>query len=260
MYEPVETYEHAGIEVKIFPDHDCEHADPRDMDNPVILACYHPNYNLGDSEHELPRDGLEEIECTRCNGYGYFKNLRNEPDCKRCEGTGRVQPTLHEWAKDQGALAIAPLFILDHSGITMRAGRTVLVNDEALTQGDTESRNRFMGDEAGWDTSMVGFAIITNESWKPCMGDEPVTLEKATEVIDSEVKTYASYLEGSVYGYVVADGELGEDACWGFLGDPDESGCKEEANHAAKHAADLQAQEANERSEMAARDIETVAA
>lgn len=264
MYEPIETYEHAGIEVKIFPDHDGEHANPRDNDNPVILACYHPNYNLGDSDYELPRDGFEEIDCPACKGTGESeRNVTDdqtfEPaDCERCGGSGYDTPTLHEWAKEQGALAIAPLFLYDHSVITMRAGRTVLVNDDELTRGDTESRDRFMGDQAGWDTSMVGFAIITNEVWEPCMGDTPVTLEKATEVINSEVSVYASYLEGQVYGYKVAEDELGENSCWGYVGDPDESGCKEEANSAAEHAAKLQAEEANERSEMAARDIVTV--
>ena len=260
MYEPVEVYEHEGVEVKIIPDLDCEHANPREGDNPVILACYHPNYSLGDSDHELPRDGLEEIECTRCDGYGYFRNLRNEPDCKRCEGTGRVTPTLHEWAKAQGALAIAPLFLYDHSGITIRAGRTVLVAEDELTREDAASRGRFMGDDAGWDTSMVGFAIITNEVWEPCMGDTPVTEEKANEVIDSEVSVYASYLEGAVYGYVVADDTIFEESCWGYVGYPDDSGVKDEANAVAKHVAERIVQEANERSEMAARDIVTVCA
>lgn len=259
--DPIETYEHAGIEVKIIPDLDCEHANPREGDNPVALHCYYPGYELGDEQ--LPRDGFEEIECPRCEGEGEVHNPDSAaPDertlCERCDGHCYTTPTLHEWAKEQGAVAIAPLFVYEHSGITMRAGRTVLVGDDELTRRDTESKDRFIGDDAGWDTSMVGFAIITNELWEPCMGDTPITQEKAAEVINSEVKVYAWYLEGAVYGYVVADGELGEDACWGFVGYPDESGIKDEANAAAKHARELQDQEVNERSEMAARDIETV--
>lgn len=257
MHEPIETYEHSGVEVKIIPDFDCEHANPREGDNPVALCCYHPNYNLGDEEHALPRDGFEEIECPKCEGEG---EINDGEDCPRCDTVGYCTPTLAEWAREQKALAIAPLFLLDHSGITMNVGRTVLVSDDELTRADTVSADRFVSDGAGWDTSMVGFAIITNELWEPCMGDTPVTLEKATEVIDSEVKVYASYLEGEVYGYAVADDTLFGESCWGYLGDPDESGCKEEANHAAECVAKRQVEEANERLEMAARDIETVAA
>lgn len=225
--DPIETYEHCGIEVKIIPEEDSSYCRPRDADsNLTTLFCSYPGYDLGDEE--LPRDGL---------------------GC-----------TLQEWANEQGAIAIAPLFVYEHGGITMRAGAVKCLPEGELTRRDTQSKGQFLGDDAGWDTSMVGFAIITAEKWVEMMGDTPRTEEKFREVIDGEVGEYADWLEGNVYGYVVADDELGEDSCWGFIGDPDKSGCKEEANSAAEHARDLQVKETNERSEMAARDIVTVAA
>lgn len=256
--EPAETYEHCGVTVEIHYD-ETGSGDPREGDNVTTLFCSYPGYELGDEQ--LPSDGFEEINCPKCQGTGEGPHVDDDepvaPDCERCDGTGWATPTVHEWANEQGAIAIAPLFVYEHSGITMRAGTVKCLPEGELTRADTASRARFVGDDAGWDTSMVGFAIITNDDWKTCMGDTPRTEERLREIIDSEVESYAMYLEGQVYGYVVAEDTPFADSCWGFLGDDH---VKEEANVAAKHAAEQLAEEANERSEMAARDIVTVAA
>lgn len=248
--EPAETYEHCGVTVEIHYD-ETGSGDPREGDNVTTLFCSYPGYELGDEQ--LPSDGFEEIECPVCH------DEDTPDDCERCENLGLVVPTLHEWANEQGAIAIAPLFVYEHSGITMSVGKAVLVANDELTRADTASRNRFMGDDAGWDTSMVGFAIVTEDDIETCCGDDKKyrTLEWLTDAINSEVETYAMYLEGQVYGYVVAEDTPFADSCWGFLGDDH---VKEEANVAAKHAAEQLAEEANERSEMAARDIVTVCA
>jgi hypothetical protein len=71
-------------------------------------------------------------------------------------------------------------------------------------------------------------------------------LTRATEVLVAEVKEYASYLGGEVYGFVITakDGETCEEcghqtepeiieSCWGFIGDIDY--CRREAQSVAEH-------------------------
>jgi len=43
-------------------------------------------------------------------------------------------------------------------------------------------------------------------------------LNKATEYLESEVKTYDKFLTGEVYGVVIKYGEEERDSCWGFYG------------------------------------------
>lgn len=257
--DPFETYEHQGVTVELHYDDSSDgSANPREGDNVCTLFCSYPGYELGDEQ--LPRDGFDEIDCPPCEGNGLVTltdGQVTEEDCPRCGGTGSATPTIREWANELGAIAIAPLFVYEHSGITMSSGPVKCLPEAEVTRRDTESKGRFVSDDAGWDTSMVGFAVITNESWTNCMGDTPRNEEKFREIVDSEVSTYAMYLEGQVYGYIVAKDTPFEDSCWGFLG---EEFVKQEANEAAEVAAEEIANETKESAEMAARDIETVAA
>lgn len=100
---------------------------------------------------------------------------------------------------------VKPLFLYDHSGLSIKAGPPT----------DT------------WDPSDVGMAVAFKQTiikeWGPMEGDD-AWRQKAEEVIDSEVETYDLYLSGAVYAYTLyqvdADG-IPEEAvgCWyGFLG------------------------------------------
>lgn len=260
-----DTYEHEGVKVELHYDHDAEHANPRQWDNLTEMHVQYPGYSLGDEEHELPRAGFPEIDCPRCDGRGYITNADpNDDDCPKCLGMGMVEPTVEEWLTSQKAIVAAPLFVYEHSGITIRTGGWKELRSTTIKPVDVQSRNRFLGDEAGWDTSFVGFALVTLERALelgiPGTGANGVTdhqllINTMVEQGEAEVETYASYLEGDVYGYVVAPGTFAEESCWGFIGEPH---VKASANEEAKYAAKQLANEAHEAAEMAARGVITV--
>lgn len=248
MIEPAETYTHAGIEVRIeYQDFDQELCDPRDCDgNLSTFYLYRPGYKLGDEQ--LEASGLPEIECPNCGGTG------DDDSCPRCEGYTEVEPTLAEFAKSKSAIAIAPLFIFEHSLMSISQGAVVFLDEDEGANIDTDTRGRVVGDEAGWDTSFSGFALVTKEAWKECFGDEPLDKEKVIASVRAEVEVYDLYLQGQCFGYRVAPDTPFEDSCWGFLG---MDHIKEEANDAAEYAAERIATEAREKAEWAARDVMT---
>ena len=113
-------------------------------------------------------------------------------------------------------LAILPLYLLHHSGMTIS---TTPFNDR-------------------WDSGQVGWAYVT-KSQADVMGfdlshDSKTVLEDA---IRADVECYNMYLHGSCYGYRIigADGSL-IDSCWGMLGSTDD--CRNEARAAAEHSVD----------------------
>ena len=172
-------YERNGLNIRIFYDESPEN--PRDWDNVGTMVCSHRNYNLGDEQLEASE--YENWEDVR-------KNLL---------------------IKERKAVIILPLFLYDHSGITM------------YTTGDTRYRQH-----EAWDSGQVGFIYCTQEDidreWN---GDK----EAAKKYLEGEIKTYDQYLTGDVYGFSIKN-KHGEDvdSCWGFYGI---EYAKEEANSVA---------------------------
>ena len=165
------------LKYRILPDPDPEN--PRDWDNLGIMCCFHKRYNLGDHHTLLlaGREGWAELE--------------------------------QHLVEEEGALYILPLFLYDHSGITM----------------NTTSFS------CGWDSGQVGFIYATKETIEST-GVAPENVEAG--LID-EVKTYDQYLTGDVWGYEVYlvetcnKGHEHEEiihSCWGFY---DESDAENEA-------------------------------
>jgi hypothetical protein len=156
--------------IRIIADQDAQ--DPRaEWDHTAHMICFHRDYNLGD-KHNMSTDELSEI-------------IRR---------------------KDVVAL---PLYLYDHSGITMSTGR-------------------FPMDSGGWDASLVGAIYMTRseilkEFGKP--GARLLTAKlraAAIKRMESEVDEYDDYLTGNVYGFTVAptdDEDNIIDSCWGFFGD-----------------------------------------
>jgi hypothetical protein len=236
--DPVETWEHAGVSVKLFSDADA--ASPRDCDGKIgEMFVSYPGYALGDTQ--LPREGLSDVDCPQCKGSGLKPSIQaraaEPPPCQRCEGMGTVAPTVQEWLASEKAIAAVPLFVYEHSGITMRTGKLIWLADEEVERSDTESRGRFSGDAQGWDTSFVGFVVVRDAHIAEAMGlgwEKHRTPEWIAKAVDAEVEEYARYLEGDVYGYVVAEDTPFHDSCWGFIGF---KYAQEQANEAAKDAA-----------------------
>lgn len=168
MTEPVDTIDCDGLTIKVWQDGDPD--DPRDWDNLGTMTCFHRRYSLGD-EHSMSQDELREIVAR----------------------------------EDVVSL---PLYLLDHSGITMRTG-------------SAEFR---ACDPQAWDWGMVGYIWVERDKvLKECPLEAPWR-EWAERILQGEVETYDDYLTGNVYGYTIetASGDV-LDSCFGYYGDPKES-------------------------------------
>lgn len=230
----VETISYRGREIEVHADDDP--MDPREWDNLGTMVCWHGRYNLGDE-----RPSIEAPS--------YLKDLA-EVDAKYCEleerldAVERAYGSRHEQMfkracefvrkKRKEVLSkryvILPLYLYDHSGITMNTS----------------------GFSCGWDSGQVGFIYCSLEKARENWGLTPAagwdflmeqvftddwfrgkTLrECTTEVLTGEVETYDQYLRGDVYGYIA-----GDDSCWGFFGyDHEASSLLEQARAAIDYA------------------------
>jgi len=160
--DTVETVVCGDFTIKIMYDRDP--ADPRkECDNFSHMYCCHRRYTLGDEQSREPLTADE----------------------------------LRERAAEAGdeILAILPLYLYDHSGITISC---------------SSFADRF-------DSGQVGWAYITAKQMQR-MGVEG-NQEALESIIRSEVETYDQFLTGQVYGYVVETQDGDEvDSCWGFYG------------------------------------------
>lgn len=168
---------------------------PRDCDNLGTMVCFHNRYNLGDQ----------------------VQNGRRSVSGKN-ELTFSMPEYFTEWLHDnkEQVAVILPLFLYDHSGISMSTGREYPFN-------------------CPWDSGQVGYIFVTKEAVRKeysCKHITKKTLDKVREVLQGEVKAYDQYLTGDVYGYKlfkVSDdfdpdnddpddfgGEI--ESCWGFYG------------------------------------------
>lgn len=98
--------------------------------------------------------------------------------------------------KLRGAV-ILPLYLYDHSGITMNT----------------------TGFSCPWDSGQVGFIYTTRDKIRKWFGKRKTTpelLEKARESLVSEVKTYDKYLCGESYGFRIYKNDEEIDSCWGY--------------------------------------------
>jgi hypothetical protein len=141
---------------------------PRNWDNLGTMVCFHKRYDLGDKHNYSFNDysGWDEME---------------KAIIKR-ENVG----------------VILPLYLLDHSGITIS---TTDFNDR-------------------WDSGRIGFIFISKDKMLKEYGGKICTKqlkERVKEYLVSEVKTYDQYLRGEVYGFQIFDKYNNEiDSCWGF--------------------------------------------
>jgi len=116
----------------------------------------------------------------------------------------------------QGGIVL-PLYLYDHSGITIRTSPF----------------------SCPWDSGQVGVIWITAENIRSEYSVKRISKkirQRATSMLESEVKAYDDYLTGNCYGYITEDPEGNQlDSCWGFLGDIEY--CREEATSIAKYNA-----------------------
>ena len=110
-------------------------------------------------------------------------------------------PIYDGWDELQQALeveaaVILPLFLHDHSGLSISTGET-----------------------CSWDSGQVGFIRMTKKAAEE-FGDD--TEERLFEILQSDINTYDMYLRGDVHGYIVCNRKGRElDSCWGCYGEED---------------------------------------
>ena len=133
---------------------------PRENDNLGTMVCFHNHYDLGDRGH-----GLTVEEAMKLS--------------------------------DREDVVSLPLYLYDHSGITMNT----------------------TGFSCPWDSGQVGFIYVTKEKIQKEYGVKRVSkkiIERIKKYLIGEVEIYDSFIRGEVYCYVVEkDGEH-VDSCSGF--------------------------------------------
>ena len=236
-----EQFMHKGLRVSI--ELDSDPMDPREDGCFGTMVCWHKRYTLGDSHSHADSDAFflsilpDELQ-TR------MERLRDTLDDKAYRATegmtigGQDYRDQYDSARDaylnrlhkeaDKIAVILPLYLYDHSGITMSTGPF----------------------SCPWDSGQVGFiyADILKEHDEKAWTAR--VREKAEKILRSEVKEYDQFIRGDVYGYIVesrvppAAPEYGYDddsdddsaweeveSCWGMFG---LDYCKEEAIRSAE--------------------------
>ena len=187
------TTKYKGYEIKIEQDQDP--ISPRDHDGKMcVLALFHNRYSLGDAPENI-----------RSKDYSGWEAMKN----------GILK-------KEKDVVAIEPVYMYDHSGITI-----------ATTPFSCP-----------WDSGQIGFAYVTKRSIRENYAVKRVTkalIVKAAAELESEVKDYDAFLRGDYCGYtIVRHGKFEEkngrptccncgDTLSAMLGDneiPDECECE----------------------------------
>lgn len=143
---------------------DTNPVNPREDWEPLsTMICFHRRYNLGD------------------------KHSFTDP-----EDEGLVS-----LLKDKNVLWL-PLYLYDHSGITMSTGSF----------------------SCPWDSGQVGIIYITKDKYRKAFSCKKVSKKKVYDLLRGEVEVYDNYLTGDVYGFIIED-ETGDniDSSWGYFGD-----------------------------------------
>jgi hypothetical protein len=170
--------------IQVVPDESA--IDPRDWDNLSTMVCFHRRYDLGD-KHNYDH-----------NDYSGWEEMKSAI------------------IKNEKPVVILPLYLYDHSGITI-------------------STSPF---SCRWDSGQIGFVFVTREKAVTEFQTNKMTKkvkEDCLRILESEVKTYDQYLVGDVYGYKVYEISTCDqghehkkmvESCYGYYG---EAECMEEA-------------------------------
>lgn len=175
------------------------------------IICWHRRYNLSD-------DGEPE----------------KFPTPERFEEWRTQQKPGEPLDPEARGLLLLPLYLYDHSGITISTGPFSCPHD----------------------SGQVGYIYATAEAIAKAWGTERdeerakqgkrlrrKLYKKAEEALRAEIEEFDQYLTGDVYGYVLRD-DTGEvvDSCWGFYGhkhaEVEAKGAKEYAEQEEQKNAD----------------------
>lgn len=174
---------------KLIPDNNAK--SPREWCNVGKMVCWHRRYNLGDEQPDgNPQEWLRQLAADHVGA--------NDADLIPDEHVDRII---------EKHFIILPLFLYDHSGITMNCS----------------------GFSCPWDSGQVGYIYCTKVKGIAECG----TVENAEKCLRGEVEVYDQYLTGDVYGFILERADISDlrsdeddedlgweecDSCWGFYG------------------------------------------
>jgi len=161
-----------------------------DWDNITTMICFHKRYDLGDKTDY------------KSSNFDSWVELKEQIE------------------SDYKVLMIKPLYMYDHSGITI-------------------STSPF---GCNWDSGQIGWIFIDEKQLQYITGDSSGHNEtNLEEIIDSDVKTYDNYITGEVYQYTIYEIEtcnLGHthknvvESCGGYFGEEE---CENEGKSVLQH-------------------------
>lgn len=150
---------------------------------------------IQDSDPENPRTAYGNLGTMTCFHRRYRLGDKHDIKHEDFNSWDELEQYLIESGK---AEVILPLYLYDHSGITIST---------------TPFNDRF-------DSGQVGFVWISLETIENEAPDGVNALEWAKDQLLAEVLTYDQFLTGDVWGYVIKDSHGDEvDSCWGFYGE-----------------------------------------
>lgn len=159
---------------------------PREWGNLGKMLCFHDKYYLGDKNLNYNIDDFESWE-----------------------------DIIKAIIKNEDALIILPLYLYDHSGLSIKIGSY----KDLLPQGHYE-----------FDSGQVGFIYATKEDIQNTYkSTNKETLKEVKKQLKREVDIYNDYLEGNIWQFSIIKekkckecGHISEeyiDGCGGFYGD-----------------------------------------
>ena len=158
-----------GRKLRLVIEQDEFSEDPRSWGNIGTMLCCNRRYQLGDcNSNRKTEEQLAEI----CRKYG-----KSDEEIDEMTFAEEVQFIL-----DQDDVCGLPLYITDHSGISMQTYRF-----------------------DAWDSSFVGLIFVEKDFYlaQMCLKDEEGWKEKAKETLKSEIEIYSDFLEGNVYEWTL---------------------------------------------------------
>ena len=196
----IEDYEYRGHTITI--GQDCDNESPRDWGHGSTILYGHNHYTIG------------EVSISEWEGEFYDRYDREPASWK-------------DWAmfvrEHRDAICIKPVYMYDHSGITISTGPF----------------------SCPWDSGQVGIIYTTqaiiDKNWAHCK-TQP-TMEDIDRGLESEIDVYDQYLRGEIYYYSI-DGDLCNDSLGGMYGDIDDY-VKKTAQDEIDAAYEREAQEAD---------------
>ena len=162
---------HGTRELKII--YDPDPINPRTWDNLGLMVCLHRRYDLGDKH-----------------------SFRDSED-------------IREYMKENKIKSFLPLYLYDHSGITINT----------------------TGFNCLWDSGQIGFTYVTKKDVRKCFSKKRISsklYKQVTRILKSEIETYDQYLRNDIYGFILYktskcdhgyEHKTEINSCWGFYGD-----------------------------------------